>query len=114
MIGMAKTIVINGEFLGRGNDELGDKLMRSFLRTLLSAEKKPDKLVFYNSGVKLLAEGSSALDVLNELNGHGVMLVACGTCVGFYNLDDKISRERVSNMQEIVKILMDSESVVTV
>ena len=111
---MAKTILINNEFLGHGDTELGDKLMRSFLRTLLSSEKKPDKLVFYNSGVRLLAEGSPVLDTLNELNQHGVLLVACGTCVGFYNLDDKIARERVSNMQEIVKILMDSQSVVTV
>ncbi len=111
---MSKTILIHSEFLGRGDDELGDKLMRSFLRTLLAAEKKPDKLVFYNSAVKLLAEGSPVLDLLNELNQHGVLLVACGTCVGHYKLDDKIARERVSNMQEIVKILMDSGSVVTV
>ncbi len=111
---MSKTLLINSEFLGRGSDELGEKLMRSFLRTLLTAEKKPDKLVFYNSGVRLLAEGSPVLDVLNELNQNGVLLVACGTCVGYYNLDDRIARDRVSNMQEIVKILMDSENVATV
>jgi len=111
---MSKIILINSEFLGRGDDELGDKLMRAFLRTLLTAEKKPDKLVFYNSAVRLLAEGSPVLDILNELNQKGVLLVACGTCVGFYKLEEKIARERVSNMQEIVKILLDSESVVTV
>jgi selenium metabolism protein YedF len=111
---MSKTILINSEFLGRGNDELGDKLMRAFLRALLTAENRPDKLVFYNSAVRLLAEGSPVLDTLNELNRNGVLLVACGTCVGYYNLDDKIARERVSNMQEIVKILMDSQNVVTV
>jgi selenium metabolism protein YedF len=111
---MSKTILINGEFLGRGDDELGEKLMRSFLRTLLTNEKKPDKLVFYNSAVRLLAEGSPVLDLLDELHRGGVLLVACGTCVGHFKLDDKIARERVSNMQEIVKILLDSDSVVTV
>ncbi|HEY3294045.1 MAG TPA: sulfurtransferase-like selenium metabolism protein YedF [bacterium] len=111
---MSKTIVINSEVLGHGDDELGDKLMRAFLRTLLNAENKPDKLVFYNSGVRLLADGSPVLDLLNELNQMGVLLVACGTCVGHFRLDDKIARERVSNMQEIVKILLDSQSVVTV
>jgi selenium metabolism protein YedF len=111
---MNRTIVINSEFLGSGSDELGAKLMGSFLRTLLTSQTKPDKLIFYNSGVKLLADGSPALDMLNELNSSGVQLVACGTCVGFFKLDDRIARERVSNMQEIVSILMQSESVVTV
>jgi selenium metabolism protein YedF len=111
---MSQTILITSEFLGRGDDELGDKLMRSFLRTLLASDKKPDKLVFYNSAVRLLAEGSAVLDTLNELNRQGVLLVACGTCVGHFKLDDKVTRERVSNMQEIVKILLDSDRVVTV
>lgn len=111
---MKHTIVINSECFGQGDDELGAKLMGSFLRTLLASETKPDKIVFYNSGVKLLAEGSPVLDVLNDLNKSGVQLVACGTCIGFFKLDDKIARDRVSNMQEIVGILMNSGSVVTV
>lgn len=111
---MKKTIVINSEFLGRGEDELGAKLMGAFLRTLLASEQKPDKLVFYNSGVKLLAEGSTVLDVLNDLNKAGVRLVACGTCVSYFKLDEKVLKERISNMQEIVSILMDSQNVVTV
>jgi selenium metabolism protein YedF len=108
------TIVINSEFLGKGDDELGAKLMTSFLRTLLTAPRKPDKLVFYNSGVKLLAQGTPTKDILDELHDDGVLLVACGTCVGFFQLDDKIEKEHVSNMQEIVKILTEGEHVVTV
>jgi selenium metabolism protein YedF len=111
---MTKTILITSEFLGRGDDELGAKLMGSFLRTLLTADAKPDRVVFYNSGVKLLAEGSPVLDVLNDLNRAGVQLVACGTCVGFFKLDDKVAKERVSNMSEIVCILMQADSVLTV
>ena len=111
---MKRTILITGEFLGKGNDELSAKLMGSFLRTLLASEKKPDRIVFYNSGVKLLAEGSPVLDVLNDLNRAGVQLVACGTCVGFFKLDDKVAKERISNMTEIVRILTEAENVVTV
>ena len=109
-----KTILVTSEFLGRGNDELGAKLMGSFLRTLQTSEKKPDRIVFYNSGVKLLAEGSAVLDVLNDLNKAGVQLVACGTCVGFFKLDDKVAKERVSNMTEIVRILTEAGNVITV
>ena len=70
--------------------------------------------MFYNSGVKLLAEGSPVLDVLNDLNKAGVQLVACGTCVGFFNLDDRIAKERVSNMTEIVRVLTEADGVLTV
>jgi selenium metabolism protein YedF len=108
------TVVINSEFLGKGSDELGAKLMTSFLRTLLAAPRKPDKVVFYNSGVKLLAQGTPTKDILDELHRAGVLLVACGTCVGFFQLENKIEKDRVSNMQEIVKILTEDEHIVTV
>jgi selenium metabolism protein YedF len=107
------TILITSHFLGHGSDELGAKLMGSFLRTLLVAEHKPDKIVFYNSGVKLLAPDSPVHDVLDELERAGVRIVACGTCVGFFGLDELIPKPRVSNMQEIVGILTTGD-VVTV
>lgn len=111
---MKKTLLITGEFLGRGDDELGAKLMGSFLRTLSAGESRPDKIVFYNSGVKLLAAGSPVLDVLDDLEQSGVLLLACGTCVSFYKLDEKIARERVSNMPTIAEAILNDPSVVTV
>jgi selenium metabolism protein YedF len=111
---MNRVMVINSERLGQGDDELGAKLMISFLRTLLSARRKPDKLLFYNSGVKLLAEGTPTREILDGLHQAGVLLVACGTCVGYFKLDDRIPKPYVSNMQEIVQILTESEKVVTV
>jgi selenium metabolism protein YedF len=111
---MSKTILITSEFLGRGDDELGAKLMASFLRTLLTAEEKPDRIVFYNYGVKLLTEGTATSEILAELNKSGVQLIACGTCVGFFGLDDAIPKQHVSNMQEIVTLLVHSDNVVTV
>lgn len=105
---MKRTLVIGSELLGRGDDELGAKLLSSFLRTLLASEKKPDKRVFYNSGVKLLAEGSPVLDTLNDLNRAGVRPVACGTCVGHFQLDDKVARDRVNNRPEVVPLRGES------
>jgi selenium metabolism protein YedF len=111
---MKQTIVLNSEFLGRGDDDLGAKLMTSFLSTLLAAESKPDRLVFYNSAVKLLIEDSASHETLAALHQAGVRLTACGTCVGWFKLEAKIPREFVSNMREIVDILKAAEKVVTV
>ena len=106
--------MIHSDTLGRGNDELGKKLMAPFLRKLLIAEKKPARIIFYNSGVKLLAHGSPVLFELEELAASGVELIGCGTCLGFFKLDDKIAIGRRSNMQEIVGYLTESDSVMTV
>jgi selenium metabolism protein YedF len=111
---LSTTIVINSEVLGKGSDELGGKLMGSLLRKLCANKNKPDVVVFYNSGVKLLARGSSVLDALDALAEAGVDLVACGTCVAFYEIGQRIAAGRVGDMQEIVSTLMNSEKVITV
>jgi selenium metabolism protein YedF len=111
---MKSTVVVNSSTLGAGSEELGERLIGSFLRKLWAEKVKPDVVVFYNSGVKLLAEGSSVLDALHALQGAGVDLVACGTCVDYFKLNGKVVVGRVSDMQEIVSLLMNSERVIGV
>ncbi len=111
---MEKTVVVNGSEMGTGSEELGGKLIGSFLRKLCLTKDKPERMVFYNSGVRLLAQGSSVLDALEQLTEAGVDLIACGTCVGYYDLTDKVVVGRISNMQEIVSILTGSETVITI
>ncbi len=88
--------------------------MGSFLRQLSGASGKPDALIFYNSGVKLLTEDSLSRDALDALFKKGVELIACGTCVAHYQLNEKMAVGRVSNMQEIVSTLLESEKVITI
>ncbi len=111
---MKKTIIINSETLGSGSEELGKNLMGSFLRKLWASDTKPGAIIFYNAGVKLLAEGSSVLDALDALFKAGVDLIACGTCVGYYKLENCMAAGRVSTMQEIVSAMLSSDSVITI
>ena len=110
---MKTAIILKGETLGQGDDVLGQQLMGSFLRKLWASREKPDFILFYNSAVRLLASGSAVLDALEGLSNAGVDLIACGTCVCFYELKDKLMAGRVSDMQEIVDLLMKVEKVVT-
>jgi selenium metabolism protein YedF len=109
-----KTLIVNSQSLGRGDDTLGNQLMGSFFRKLWASDTKPARIIFYNSGVKLMAEGSTVLDALDGLQGTGVDLIACGTCVNYYDLAGKITVGRVSDMNEIVDAVMTSDAVVTV
>jgi selenium metabolism protein YedF len=109
-----KVIIINSEFFGRGDDGLGQRLMGAFLRKLWAREDKPEAIICYNSGVKLMAQGSAVLDAMMGLYDAGVDILACGTCVDFYNLNSDIAAGRISNMDEISSILMSTDSVVTI
>jgi len=109
-----KTILITNEFLGHGDTELGSALMGSFLRKLCLTENLPKEIIFYNSGVKLLAEGSTVLDAVEMLAKKGIHLIACGTCVGHYELKNMMDSVQVGDMAGIISELMSSEHTVTV
>ncbi len=111
---MGKSIIVGCETLGRGDDGLGARLMGSFLRTLAAAELKPEAIIFYNSGVRLVADGSLVLDALEALDRAGVDLVSCGTCLAHYGLQRRVAVGRESNMQEIVTIMLGPGETVTV
>jgi selenium metabolism protein YedF len=112
--GLKKAVIINNEHMGEGNDELGARLMGPLLRKLWAGETKPEAMLFYNSGVKLLAEDSTVLDALNGLYEAGVDIIACGTCCTFFGITDKMAVGRVSDMQEISGIMMTADAVITV
>ena len=111
---MANVLVVNSQTLGSGDTELGAMLIASFFRKLVGAENRPEQIVFYNGGVKLLAEGSVALDGLILLAEAGVDLVACGTCVEFFKLRDGLRVGRVGSMQDIVAALSGTDRVITI
>jgi selenium metabolism protein YedF len=109
-----KLVVVNSEVLGDGSEELGAKLMGSFLRKLCTSEPKPKVMLFYESGVKLLAEDSHVLDALTVLSKAGVDLVACGSCADYYGVAETMAVGRISDMAEVVGKMLESEAVVTV
>jgi intracellular sulfur oxidation DsrE/DsrF family protein len=107
------TVILHSESLGRGSDELGKTMTGSFLRKLWASTTKPETIIFYNSAVHLLTKKSSVLDALTGLSKAGVDLVACQTCIGYYEIEKKLVIGRIVEMQEIVSILMKSEKVIT-
>jgi len=108
----ATVVLIPSEGMGRGDEELGGILMRSFLHTLNELEPFPDTIIFLNAGVKLTVEGSPVLEDLERLGKRGVEILACGTCLGYFGLKDKLAVGEVSNMYSIAEILLSAGSVV--
>jgi selenium metabolism protein YedF len=105
--GGSLVLVVPSEFMGRGeHDELGHILMRGFLHTLGEVEPLPDTVIFLNSGVKLVVQGSPVVKDLQALVEEGVEILACGTCLGYYDLKDNVAVGTVSNMYTIAETMV--------
>lgn len=103
-----QVVQVTSTTMGKGNDELGSLLLRSFIKTCLQSELKPDTMLFYNSGIKLCCTGSPVLDDLRDLEEGGVEILACGTCLNFFEMADSLSVGRVTDMLEIVTRLSNA------
>ena len=107
---MNTVIVLNHDQMGQGDAELGQKILGTFLRKLPSL-REVSAIALYNSGVKLLTEGSPVLAELTMLEENGVDLHPCGTCVEHYGVELAVGE--VSTMDQIIQEIDRAEKVVT-
>jgi selenium metabolism protein YedF len=107
----SKVFLIQSEGLGRGDDELGKLLMANFLRLLGESAAKPKTIAFWNGGVRLLCEGSEVLEHLKKLEGQGVEILGCTTCLEYFELMDKLKVGQPTTMKKSIQAMMDSEMV---
>ena len=106
-----KTIFIGSEGLGKGDDKLGALLMANFLRLLGESKDKPKTIAFWNTGVKLCCEGSNVLAHLIKLAEQGVEIVACTTCLEYFNLIDKLKVGKPTTMIKSIEAMFSSDTV---
>jgi selenium metabolism protein YedF len=106
-------LVVSSEFMGRGeHEELGNILIRGFFHTLGEVEPVPSTIIFFNSGVKLAVDGSPILEDLEALSERGIEILVCGTCLGYYEIVDKLTVGEVSNMYTIAETMLGAAKVV--
>ncbi len=107
-----RVVQISAATMGTGDDELGGLLLRSFVKTQAQLERMADAIIFYNDGVKLCCDGSLLLDDLRSLEQAGVEIIACGTCLNYFELADQLAVGRVTDMLEIASRLAAAGSIV--
>ena len=103
-------MVFNHNYIG-DDKALGEILIKSFMATLAESAELPETMIFYNSAVKLMADAGQVLDDLKTLEKNGVEVLGCGTCLGHYELKEKIQVGQVSNMHTIVEKQMGAAKV---
>ena len=102
------TVVFSSDCMGRGDDELGHILMKAFVFSITQMDPLPDRLIFYNYGVKLTTGNSPMLEDLKRLAQAGVEIFSCGTCLKHLGLEDQLQVGQVSNMYDILEMQLKS------
>jgi selenium metabolism protein YedF len=107
-------VLVGTDHLGRGDDLLGSKLLFNFIGTLKEMGPELWRLIFLNGGVKLAVEGSECLPALRELEGAGVHILVCGTCLNHFGILKRKQLGETTNMLDIVTALQPADKVVSV
>lgn len=105
-------VVVNAPVMGFGDDKLGKNLLKTFIYTLTEQDVLPQRIIFYNGGVKLVVKDSESLEDLKNLAAKGVEIYACGACLNFYGLTEQIAVGEITNMYRIVEMMRSANRIV--
>jgi len=106
-------VFITCDLIGRGDDELGGKLMENFIRTLPEMEGLW-RIILINAGVRLAVRGSGLLPALQDLESSGVSILVCGTCLDHFQLLQDKAIGETTNMLDVVTSLQLARKVITI
>lgn len=109
-----RVVVFSSKTMGKGSEELGEILIKSFIYTLTESTPYPSTMIFYNGGVYLTCEGSPVLEDLKKLEKEGVEIISCGTCLDYYNLKDKLQVGEISNMYTIYDKMRNAANIINI
>lgn len=107
-------IVLSSSTMGRGDDVLGATLMKNFLYALTESDELPSLMLLYNSGVKLASENPDTIADLKKLESRGVKVMACGLCLNYFGLTDKLQAGSVTNMYTIVQTKLTAKKLIQI
>lgn len=97
--------------MGNGDHELAVKLIGNYFKLILEDKRLPSIIVFYNEGVKLLECNSPVGDYLKDMEHNGIKLLACKTCLDYYNINEMCAGIK-GTMMDIITLQSDAEKVI--
>jgi selenium metabolism protein YedF len=99
-----KVILVSSDQLGKGDKELGENVLETFFTLLKQREELPAAIFCMNRGVFTLTEASFVSVHLKELEEKGVEVLACKTCVDYYEVKEKLIAGKISGMPYFIDL----------
>jgi intracellular sulfur oxidation DsrE/DsrF family protein len=106
-------ILVNNNGMGKADEALQLTLFGKYIELLMQNSELPAAICFYTEGVKLVCEGSPVLDGLRALEGKGVRLIVCSTCLNYLKLNESVKFGIVGGMGDILEAQTKAEKVIT-
>ncbi|MGD0877950.1 MAG: DsrE family protein [Anaerolineales bacterium] len=106
-------LIINNNGMGKGPQDLQLALISKYLELLEQQNDLPSAICFYTEGVRLVTEGSPVIEKLQLLEGRGVRLIVCSTCLNYFGLSEKIKIGIVGGMGDILEAQRLADKVIT-
>ena len=104
-------VAINSDKMGTGDEAFGTTLLENFIYALTEQDRIPKMVVMYNSGIRLVTENEKTVKDLKTLQEKGTEILACGLCLDFYGLKEKLRVGAATNMYRIVEIMRTNKVV---
>ncbi len=105
-------VVISSDCMGKGDDQLGEALMKAFIYALTQQDELPSTMLFYNGGAKVSCKEGPIFEDLQSLEAQGVEILTCGTCLNHYGLTEQLKVGSVTNMYVIVEKMMQADLII--
>ena len=107
-------ILVTNNGMGNADEQLQNLLFSKYVDLLIQNENLPAAICFYTEGVKIVCEGSPALEQLRILESKGVRLIICSTCLNYFELTGKVQVGIVGGMGDILEAQLKAEKVITI
>ncbi|PMP69182.1 MAG: sulfurtransferase-like selenium metabolism protein YedF [Thermodesulfobacterium geofontis] len=82
-------VIVATDTMGK-DESLGKILMKAYFETMLAHNLFPNRIFFMNRGVFLTTQDEEIIPLLKDLEKKGVEIFSCGTCLKYYNLEDRL------------------------
>lgn len=107
----SKIFLLGSEGCGQGDSDLGFEILFGILSTLSDRNDRPEAIIFWNTAVNLIADGSPMIPHLRRLEEKGVKLLVGKLCVNELGLVGKISVGKVASLSEILDLILNKDVV---
>ncbi|WP_300460007.1 sulfurtransferase-like selenium metabolism protein YedF [Desulfobacula sp.] len=105
-------VILSSQQIGKGDDDLGQKLMINFVKTLKEMGNDLWRLVLLNHGVKFSTRDSTIFEDLKDLEASGISILVCGACLTHLELMDHKVIGETTNMLDVVTSMQLADKVI--
>ena len=104
-------LIIGTDTMGK-EESLGKVLIKGFFETMKATKEIPHTIFFLNAGVKLTTGNEDVIPILKEIEGMGVEIFSCGTCLKYYDIESELKVGYRGTTNHIVEGIKDFQKVV--